>query len=194
MVEVATRFGIALTAGCGASCCVHPLDVIRVNLQVDQAGARQYRGMLHCGQTILRREGLRGLYAGISAGMFRQITYGGPRMAFYPLLVDAATPAGDAPGTPLPLWKKFACGATAGGVASVLGVPSEVSLVRMQADASIVDKAKARNYKHIGDALTRIWKEEGMTGYTQGMAPTLVRGMVVSATQLASRDELEGKF
>ena len=68
MSEGATRLGIALAAGCGATCCVHPLDVVRVNLQVDQAGARVYNGTLDCMRSIARRQGIfRGLYSGITA-------------------------------------------------------------------------------------------------------------------------------
>ena len=39
MSEGAIRVGVALTAGCGATLCVHPLDVVRVNLQVPQTAA-----------------------------------------------------------------------------------------------------------------------------------------------------------
>ena len=114
MSEGATRLGIALAAGCGATCCVHPLDVVRVNLQVDQPGARVYNGTLDCMRSIARRQGIfRGLYSGITAGIFRQITYGGPRMALYPMVVQAVLPPGE---ENLSLPSKFACGAAAGGV------------------------------------------------------------------------------
>ena len=36
-METLQRFGIAGTAGCGATCVVHPLDVLRVNLQVTRS-------------------------------------------------------------------------------------------------------------------------------------------------------------
>jgi len=66
-MDILTQFGIALVAGCGASMCVHPLDVIRVNLQVDQGsgGTRQYKGMLNCGSTIFKRGGPTALYSGL---------------------------------------------------------------------------------------------------------------------------------
>lgn len=183
-----TRFGIALTAGAGATCCVHPLDVVRVNLQVDGSGAKtggakQYRGTLHCAQTIAARDGVRGLYSGLTAGIFRQLTYGGPRMALYPMLLDKAkSPEGGA----LPLWKKFLCGATAGGLASVAGVPSEVALVRMAADAKLekADPAR-RNYSNVFNALSRIAKEEGVATLWEGAVPTIARAVLLNAGQLA---------
>ena len=181
--EGATRLGIALIAGCGASICVHPLDVVRVNLQVDQAGARVYKGTLDCMRSIARRQGLRGLYEGISAGMLRQITYGGPRMALYPALVDFFRQDG---ADNLSMPKKFACGATAGGIASLMGVPSEVALVRMTADMKLnVEDPLRRNYKSVVDALLRIVREEGVTTLWEGAGPTVSRAVLINAGQLA---------
>lgn len=83
------RMSVAMSAGVGATICCHPLDVIRVNLQVDAAG--KYAGAIDCAKQVLREQGVaRGLYAGISAGMLRQLMYGMPRMSIYPALMDAA--------------------------------------------------------------------------------------------------------
>ena len=109
-MDAVYRFGIAGVSGCGASLICHPLDVVRINLQIDQAGARVYKGTRDCFAVIWRNEGARGLYAGLSAGMLRQITYGMPRMAFVPILYDATRSPGETNAT-MPLWKKLACGA-----------------------------------------------------------------------------------
>lgn len=196
MVDVAKKFGIALTAGCGASCCVHPLDVIRVNLQVDASsagGKRQYSGMLNCAQAILKRGGPTALYSGLSAGMFRQLTYGGPRMALYPILSEKVMGPNETKAT-LPLWKKFMCGATAGGVASLCGVPSEVSLVRMSADQKLpVGDPARRNYSSVIDALTRVVREEGVKQLWEGAAPTVARAILLNAGQLAVYSQAKGE-
>lgn len=183
-METISRFGIAAAAGIGATSCVHPLDVLRVNLQVDQGkgGQQQYRGMVHCAKSVVSRGGVPALYSGLSAGFFRQITYGMPRMALYPMLADAAK---SKDGT-LPLWKKFACGATAGGTASMFGVPSEVSLVRMTADQKLeVTDPNRRNYSSVFNAISRIAKEEGVSTLWKGAAPTVARAVLLNAGQLA---------
>ena len=46
--------------------------------------------------------------------------------------------------------------------------------------------AERRNYKHVGDALIRIAKEEGVVTLWRGAIPTMGRAMVVNAAQLAS--------
>ena len=182
-----TRIGTALTAGCGATLCVHPLDVVRVNLQVDSAapgGKRVYSGTFDCIRQIFARDGVRGLYSGLSAGILRQCTYGGPRMAIYPAFVDYVSDGKGA--ASLPLWKKFLCGASAGGLASMTGVPSEVCLVRMSADNKLpADDPNRRNYKGVLDALTRIAREEGVTTLWEGAAPTVARAVLLNAGQLA---------
>lgn len=43
-----------------------------------------------------------------------------------------------------------------------------------------------RNYKHIFDALMRIYREEGLFTLWRGAVPTMGRAMVVNAAQLAS--------
>ena len=62
-METLSRIGTALTAGCGATLCVHPLDVVRVNLQVDSTGVgkRVYNGTFDCIQKIAARDGAKGL-------------------------------------------------------------------------------------------------------------------------------------
>ena len=146
-----TRVAFALSAGCGATLCVHPLDVTRVQMQLDAEGGakRRFTSALHCAKHILRTEGVTaGLYAGISAGIFRQCTYGGPRMAIYPILLEKFA----VPGEKMSFVKRLALGSAAGGTAACMGVPAEVC-VRMGADSK-KPVAERRNYA--ADAITRI--------------------------------------
>ena len=46
--------------------------------------------------------------------------------------------------------------------------------------------AERRNYKHVGDALVRMVREEGILTLWRGAVPTMARAMVVKAAQLAS--------
>lgn len=46
--------------------------------------------------------------------------------------------------------------------------------------------AERRNYKHVGDALVRMVREEGLFTLWRGAVPTMTRAMVVNAAQLAS--------
>lgn len=50
---------------------------------------------------------------------------------------------------------------TAGGIASFVGNPTEVALIRMTSDGRL-PAVERRNYRNVFDALGRIYKEEGV--------------------------------
>lgn len=86
--------------------------------------------------------------------------------------------------------EKIGLGMTAGGVASIVGTPCDVALVRMQAD-SMVPAAQRRNYTGIFDALRRIVREEGVAKLWRGAAPTVVRAVFLNAALLATNDQMK---
>jgi len=61
----------------------------------------------------------------------------------------------------------------------------QVALIRMTADGRLPE-AERRNYKHVGNALMRMAREEGILTLWRGAIPTMGRAMVVNAAQLAS--------
>ena len=63
-------------------------------------------------------------------------------------------------GRPIPLWQKFISSFCSGAIASSIGNPFDVALVRMQAD-STKPVAERMNYTGVSNAVTRIVKEEG---------------------------------
>lgn len=44
--------------------CLQPIDVIKTRLQLDRSG--NYKGIVHCGATIVRSEGVRALWKGLT--------------------------------------------------------------------------------------------------------------------------------
>eukprot|EP00976_Prorocentrum_cordatum_P097423 1190985-Prorocentrum_minimum.AAC.1 len=46
------------------ACCLQPIDVIKTRLQLDRTG--QYRGIGHCGNTIIQQEGVKALWKGLT--------------------------------------------------------------------------------------------------------------------------------
>ena len=44
--------------------CLQPIDVIKTRLQLDRSG--NYKGIIHCGSTIVRTEGVRALWKGLT--------------------------------------------------------------------------------------------------------------------------------
>lgn len=142
---------------------------------------------------INAEKGVTGLYAGLSAGLVRQLTYGLTKFGVYNSVVD--TMSGPSK-SPLPLYQKIGAGLFAGTCAALVGNPAEVALVRMTADSK-VPEAERRNYKNVFDALTRIAKEEGASTLWRGIGPHIPRAAFLSAAQLSTfgqaKEELQAR-
>jgi len=163
-------------AGCGATLCVHPLDVIRVQIQIDSGKS----GVASVTKRILGEKGVPGLYAGLTAGIFRQLTYGLTRFGVYQVLEDNAKKTR----TPSFL-ERVGFGVVAGASGALIGNPSEVALVRMSADSK-APIAERRNYKNVGDALVRVVREEGVLALGRGLDSNVARCVLLNASQLAT--------
>ncbi|MGH0127404.1 UNVERIFIED_CONTAM: hypothetical protein FKN15_011141 [Acipenser sinensis] len=86
-----------------------PVDLVKVRLQNQShphrsvswggAGGPQYRGPVHCVASILRQEGVPGLYRGVGALALRDIPCYGLYFLPYELLCRTLTEEGQQPGT-----------------------------------------------------------------------------------------------
>lgn len=194
-----------------AGCSTHPLDLIKVRMQLQgetlSPAVSTLRpalafhttatatvtlpppprpGPLAVGAQILRSEGAAALFSGISATVLRQSLYSTTRMGLYDILKKKWSPAGD--GGALPLHRKIAAGLIAGGIGAAVGNPADVAMVRMQADGRL-PAAERRNYKSVVDAIGRMARSEGVGSLWRGSALTVNRAMIVTASQLATYDQ-----
>ncbi|CAM0876623.1 unnamed protein product [Alopecurus aequalis] len=196
-----------------AGCSTHPLDLIKVRMQLQgevQAQVPQPAlrpalafqsasatlphhiaappvkpGPIATAAQILRAEGAAGLFSGISATMLRQTLYSTTRMGLYDILKKRWTPE-DA--GVLPLHRKIAAGLVAGGVGAAVGNPADLAMVRMQADGRL-PLADRRNYRGVGDAIVRMTRDQGVRSLWRGASLTVNRAMIVTASQLATYDQ-----
>lgn len=95
-------------ASCGAACCTHPLDLLKVHLQTQQEVKLRMTGMA---LQVLRTDGILALYNGLSASLCRQMTYSLTRFAIYETVRDRLTKAGQGP---LPFHQKVLLGGVSG--------------------------------------------------------------------------------
>jgi len=169
-------------SGMAATCFVQPLDLLKNRMQLSgTSGKKEYRSSFHALRSILANEGGLAFYNGLSAGLARQATYTTIRLGFFSWSMEKYE---DAWGQPI-FAAKLLLGMTAGGIASLIGNPTEIALVRMTADGRLPVNER-RNYNHVLNAISRICKEEGVSSLWRGCAPTVVRSMVVNATQLGT--------
>uniref|UniRef100_A0AAX7TR58 Mitochondrial 2-oxoglutarate/malate carrier protein n=1 Tax=Astatotilapia calliptera TaxID=8154 RepID=A0AAX7TR58_ASTCA len=168
----------------GATVFVQPLDLVKNRMQLSGQGtkAREYKTSFHALFSILRNEGVGGIYTGLSAGLLRQATYTTTRLGIYTILFEKMT---SSDGRPPNFFLKALIGMTAGAIGAFVGTPAEVALIRMTADGRLPADQR-RGYKNVFNALVRITKEEGVTTLWRGCIPTMARAVVVNAAQLAS--------
>lgn len=174
-------------AGCMGWLFVHPADLLKTRAQVIAGGNNG--SLFQVARTIVANEGPAALYSGLSAALTRQVVYTTLRLGLYQTMRDSVSK----PGETVPGWKNLSVGLAAGGIASAISTPVEVSMVRMYADGALPE-AQKRGYKHIGDALSRIAREEGVKTLWRGASPTVARAMVVNCVQLGVYDSAKDTY
>ncbi|OAY58054.1 mitochondrial uncoupling protein 5 [Manihot esculenta] len=207
-----------------AGCSTHPLDLIKVRMQLQGESLPNPHHQIHnlrpafafnssasaavippnsihvsappppprvgpvsVGMRIVQAEGVAALFSGVSATVLRQTLYSTTRMGLYDVLKQKWTN----PDTgSMPLVSKITAGLIAGGVGAAVGNPADVAMVRMQADGRL-PLTQRRNYNGVIDAITRMSKQEGIASLWRGSSLTVNRAMIVTASQLASYDQIK---
>ncbi|EDM06844.1 solute carrier family 25 (mitochondrial carrier; dicarboxylate transporter), member 10, isoform CRA_a [Rattus norvegicus] len=132
MAEARTsRWYFGGLASCGAACCTHPLDLLKVHLQTQQEVKLRMTGMA---LQVVRTDGFLALYNGLSASLCRQMTYSLTRFAIYETMRDYMTK--DSQG-PLPFYSKVLLGGISGLTGGFVGTPADLVNVRMQNDMKL---------------------------------------------------------
>ncbi|KAF6840693.1 mitochondrial carrier protein rim2 [Colletotrichum plurivorum] len=178
-----------VVAGITTSTATNPIWLVKTRLQLDKNVAeksggvakRQYRNSLDCIQQVMRTEGIRGLYKGMSASYLgvaestlqwvlyeqikeelarreERIIRSGREKTFWDRTVDWMGNAGAAGGAKL--------------VAAVLAYPHEVARTRLRQAPMANGQLK---YTGLFQCFRLVWIEEGFMGLYGGLTPHLMR-------------------
>jgi solute carrier family 25 oxoglutarate transporter 11 len=96
-------------------------------------------------------------------------------------------------GENLSFGQKGVASLAAGGIASFIGNPCDLILIRMQADSTLPVEQR-RNYKSFFDAAKRIPAEEGITSLWKGGVPTVTRAMALNFGMFSTYEEAKERF
>ncbi|KAF3971972.1 hypothetical protein CMV_004486 [Castanea mollissima] len=145
------HFGTSGLSVAVATGVTHPLDVLKVRLQMQLVGQRgPLAGMGNLLVHVLKNEGPRSMYLGLTPALTRSVVYGGLRLGLYePSKYVCEQVFGSTN-----IFVKIASGAFAGGFATALTNPVEVVKVRLQMNPNL-------RRGPIGE-LRRIFSEEGI--------------------------------
>jgi len=179
--KTAKPFVTGSMSGMFATCCIQPMVMIKVRIQLGAAEGGATSPVAIASQMI-KNEGFLSLYSGLSAGLTRQVVYTGARLGLFDVFTDMSK---DKKYEAVPGFvKKSVCALGAGGIAAVAGNPADLALIRMQAD-SMLPAAERRGYRGVGHALTSIATQEGPAALFKGAAPTATRAMALNFGMLA---------
>lgn len=168
-----------------AAVTTHPIDLVKVRLMMDlKRGGGD--NPIKVAVNIVKEDGLKGLYKGLSASLLRQATYSMTRFGVYGPVKDMISGDDKTPSA----WKKLLSGMIAGAIGAIVGNPADLTMVRMQADGK-APVHERYNYTSVGNGLKRIVQEEGVLNLWRGSTPTIVRAMLVTAAQLGAYDQFK---
>lgn len=167
-----TQFGAGALAGLVNTLVLSPLDVVKTRLQVQGgsaagAAATQYRGLFHALRSMLREEGIRSYYRGLSASIWAFV----PNWAIYWYTYETfkRTYSKNA-ARPTP-YVHIMSALSAGGITAITTAPFWTLKSRLQVDMTA--NVAARRYKSVPHGFRKIMAEEGVSGLYKGLTPTL---------------------
>eukprot|EP01116_Phalansterium_solitarium_P023756 TRINITY_DN8492_c0_g1_i1.p1 TRINITY_DN8492_c0_g1~~TRINITY_DN8492_c0_g1_i1.p1 ORF type:complete len:310 (+),score=68.78 TRINITY_DN8492_c0_g1_i1:547-1476(+) len=171
-----------------------PLDVLKIRFQTQgelhSGAAKTYNGVIGSAKVIVRDEGVRGLYKGLTVSIAREMTFTSARFALYEpfrkhlsVLLDNRSDGGSS------LRTKIVAGLASGLIAAAMFNPTDVLKIRLQADVH------GTRYPGVWHALRQIVRTEGIKdGLYKGVTTTMVRAALLNSAQLASYDFAKHRF
>jgi len=171
----ATNIAAGSAAGAASLCFVYPLDFARTRLGADvgKGDKRQFTGLSQCISSIVKSDGIIGLYRGFIVSIQGIIVYRG---AFFGLFdtIKAYVPK-DLVG-----WQRllatWAVAQTVTAVAGVLSYPFDTVRRRMMMQSGRKSADKPKEYKSTLDCWYKIAKNEGPGAFFRGALSNVLRG------------------
>lgn len=191
-----------------AVCMLCPLSVVKTRMETVEF-SNKYTGVLNALTSIARKEGPRGLFAGLVPAIVRDAPYSALYMLIYLRTkqhlgalvgikdnrsnISNSSPGSssalpEAPNKGLLMSVNFVSGAFGGGLATLLTQPQDVIKTRMQLTQRHV--TGANRYGTVRESARRIFAEEGMYGFFRGSSARVLKRMLGSALTWMLYEEL----
>lgn len=184
-----TQFIAGAAAGGVQSFVCSPMELVKIRLQMQVTDQKQksdsktdkykYKNSIDCIKKIYKHEnGIRGLYRGLHATLWREIPSFGVYFSTYYYLCDitGAIHNGD-----IKIGRLLLCGGIAGITSWVSTYPFDVIKTKQQADG-----AGRYLYNGIIDCSVKSYKQEGLVAFFRGFNVTLLRAFPGNAATLAT--------
>lgn len=179
-------------SGCIARVVVGPLDVVKIRFQVQlepigghvNVARSKYTGLGQAFATIVREEGIQGLWRGTVPGLLLTVPYTSVQFVALHQCKNLVQQAGLADHPGISTLVSFASGAVAGAAGTLASYPFDLLRTTLAA------QGEPKVHRGMWDAAVHMWRTRGVTGLYSGLGVTLVEIMPYAALQFGTYDAL----
>jgi solute carrier family 25 oxoglutarate transporter 11 len=189
--SVLKNFAFGGLSGMIATCCIQPIDIVKVRLQLAGESGGSTSPFKIAGNIMKNEGGMRAFYKGLDSALLRQALYTTSRFGIFYSLSDYVKKQNNS--NQLSFMQKVYCSSLAGGLGSIVGTPADLCLIRMQSDASLPVEQR-RNYRNVGHAISSIIKDEGALSLWKGAQPTVIRAIALNIGMLSSYEDAKERL
>lgn len=175
-------------SGIIATATIQPVDHIKIRIQ--KIGESQTCGRskrVRCiAKEVFGRNGVWGFYVGLSPAIVRQATYGTTRLGLYKYIYHSIEQTKGK----VSFMCKVGASMFAGFVASIIGNPFDVAMIRLQTNA-MLPKHKKKHYKSLSHTMKKMIRKDGVCGLWRGCTPIVLRAMAINLSMLTTYDQIK---
>ncbi len=167
-------------AGAANSIVISPVELFRIQMQVQKSGSSdnmktRYTGTIDCAKKIYNRFGMKGVYQGYSATLFRETPAFAVYFGLYETLMSHSEKKHGSR-KEIPVYKVTLYGALSGLFLWIATFPHDVIKSCIQADDPV-----NRKFHSIASTAKIIYAEKGYGGFFKGLSPCLIRAPPINA-------------
>ncbi|KAK5007259.1 Mitochondrial succinate-fumarate transporter [Elasticomyces elasticus] len=196
--EITSRatFLAGLAAGVTeAVAVVTPMEVIKIRLQAqhhsmaDPLDVPKYRNAAHAMYTVVKEEGVRALYRGVSLTALRQGTNQAVNFTAYTEFKAFLQARQADTSAELPSWQTACIGLVSGAMGPLSNAPIDTIKTRLQKTPSEPGETALGRIVGISQ---NMWKQEGIRAFWMGITPRVMRVAPGQAVTFAVYEYLKG--
>lgn len=172
----AANFMAGAAAGCTTLIIIYPLDIAHTRLAADigKTEARQFRGIYHFLTTIRKKDGVRGVYRGLSASLHGMVVHRGLYFGGFDTMKEIMSEESK---PELALWKRWMVAQAVTTSAGLLSYPLDTVRRRMMMQSGL----EKPMYRSNLDCWRQIYRTEGVTSFYRGAVSNMFRSTGAAA-------------